>query len=102
MRLAAQALNWCVAEMERRYKLMAALGVRNIAGFNALIAEAEANERYVPNPFSLSPEHPKPLEKLPYIVVVVDELADLMMVAARRSRSSSPGSRRRRARRGFI
>jgi len=84
MRLAAQALNWCVAEMERRYKLMAALGVRNIAGFNALIAEAEANERYVPNPFSLSPEHPEPLEKLPYIVVVVDELADLMMVAGKR------------------
>jgi S-DNA-T family DNA segregation ATPase FtsK/SpoIIIE len=84
MRLAAQALNWCVAEMERRYKLMAALGVRNIAGFNALIAEGEANERCVPNPFSLSPEHPEPLEKLPYIVVIVDELADLMMVAGKK------------------
>lgn len=84
MRLAAQALNWCVGEMERRYKLMAALGVRNIAGFNALIAEAAANEQYVPNPFSLSPEHPEPLEKLPYIVVIVDELADLMMVAGKK------------------
>lgn len=84
MRLAAQALNWCVGEMERRYKLMAALGVRNIAGFNSLLEEAAREERYVPNPFSLSPEHPEPLNKMPYLVVVVDELADLMMVAGKK------------------
>ncbi len=84
MRLAAQALNWCVGEMERRYKLMAALGVRNIAGFNSLLEEAAREERYVPNPFSLSPEHPEPLTKMPYLVVVVDELADLMMVAGKK------------------
>ncbi|MBI5781001.1 MAG: DNA translocase FtsK [Rhodocyclales bacterium] len=84
MRLAAQALDWCVGEMERRYKLMAALGVRNIAGYNALLERAQREGEYLGNPFSLTPDAPEPLEKMPYIVVVVDELADLMMVVGKR------------------
>ncbi len=84
MRLAAQALDWCVGEMERRYKLMAALGVRNIAGYNALLERAQREGEYLGNPFSLTPDSPEPLEKMPYIVVVVDELADLMMVVGKR------------------
>jgi S-DNA-T family DNA segregation ATPase FtsK/SpoIIIE len=84
MRLAAQALDWCVGEMERRYKLMAALGVRNIAGYNALLERARREGEYLGNPFSLTPDAPEPLEKMPYIVVVVDELADLMMVVGKR------------------
>lgn len=84
MRLAAQALDWCVGEMERRYKLMAALGVRNIAGYNALLERARHDGEYLGNPFSLTPDAPEPLESMPYIVVVVDELADLMMVVGKR------------------
>jgi S-DNA-T family DNA segregation ATPase FtsK/SpoIIIE len=84
MRLAAQALDWCVGEMERRYKLMAALGVRNIAGYNALLERARRSGEHLGNPFSLTPDSPEPLEKMPYIVVVVDELADLMMVVGKR------------------
>ncbi|MBK4735642.1 DNA translocase FtsK [Noviherbaspirillum pedocola] len=84
MKLAANALNWCVGEMERRYRLMSALGVRNLAGFNARIRDAAAAGRKVPNPFSLTPDAPEPLDTLPLIVVVIDELADLMMVAGKK------------------
>ncbi len=84
MRQAGHALNWCVGEMERRYKLMSKLGVRNLAGYNAKIAEAEKNEELIPNPFSLTPDAPEPLHKLPVIVVVIDELADLMMVVGKK------------------
>ena len=84
MRQAGYALNWCVGEMERRYKLMSKLGVRNLAGYNAKIAEAEKREELIPNPFSLTPDAPEPLSKLPIIVVVIDELADLMMVVGKK------------------
>ena len=84
MRQAGHALNWCVGEMERRYKLMSKLGVRNLAGYNAKIAEAEKREELIPNPFSLTPDAPEPLSKLPIIVVVIDELADLMMVVGKK------------------
>ena len=84
MRQAAHGLNWCVAEMEKRYKLMSKLGVRNLAGYNAKIDEANASEEFIYNPFSLTPEQPEPLERLPYIVVVIDELADLMMVVGKK------------------
>lgn len=84
MRQAGHALNWAVAEMERRYKLMSKLGVRNLAGYNAKIAEAEKNEEKIPNPFSLTPDAPEPLEKLPTIVIIIDELADLMMVVGKK------------------
>ncbi len=84
MKLAANALNWCVGEMEKRYRLMSAVGVRNLAGFNQKIRDAEANERKIGNPFSLTPEAPEPLSALPMIVVVIDELADLMMVAGKK------------------
>ena len=79
MKQAANALNWCVGEMERRYKLLSKLGVRNLAGYNKKIAEAAERGEKLPNPFSLTPEAPEPLDRLPH--VVVDELADLMMVA---------------------
>ncbi len=84
MKHAANALNWCVAEMEKRYKLMAAVGVRNLAGFNKAVNEARKAEAPLTNPFSISPENPEPLEPLPYIVVVVDELADMMMVVGKK------------------
>ncbi len=84
MKQAAHGLNWCVAEMERRYKLMSKLGVRNLAGYNTKIDEAKAREESIPNPFSLNPEAPEPLERLPHIVVVIDELADLMMVVGKK------------------
>lgn len=84
MKLAANALAWCVNEMERRYRLMSALGVRNLAGFNQKIREANANEMRIANPFSLTPDDPEPLTALPFIVVVVDEFADLMMVAGKK------------------
>jgi S-DNA-T family DNA segregation ATPase FtsK/SpoIIIE len=84
MKLAANALNWCVGEMEKRYRLMSAVGVRNLAGFNQKIRDAEAQERKIGNPFSLTPEAPEPLSPLPMIVVVIDELADLMMVAGKK------------------
>lgn len=83
MRQAAAALNWCVAEMERRYKLMSALGVRNIAGYNQKLAEAKKAGTPITHPFSLNPANPEPLEHLPLIVVVIDELADLMMVVGK-------------------
>jgi DNA segregation ATPase FtsK/SpoIIIE, S-DNA-T family len=84
MRQAAHGLNWCVAEMERRYKLMSKLGVRNLAGYNTKIDEAKARGEFIYNPFSLTPEEPEPLDRLPYLVVVIDELADLMMVVGKK------------------
>ncbi|WP_424192348.1 DNA translocase FtsK [Ampullimonas aquatilis] len=84
MRQAANALNWAVAEMERRYKLMSKMGVRNLAGYNNKILDAAKKEEKIPNPFSLTPESPEPLETLPVIVVVIDELADLMMVVGKK------------------
>ncbi len=84
MRQAAHGLNWCVAEMERRYKLMSKLGVRNLAGYNTKIDEAAEREELIYNPFSLTPEQPEPLDRLPFIVVVIDELADLMMVVGKK------------------
>jgi S-DNA-T family DNA segregation ATPase FtsK/SpoIIIE len=84
MKQAAHGLNWCVAEMERRYKLMSKLGVRNLAGYNSKIDEAKARGELIGNPFSLTPDQPEPLERLPFIVVVIDELADLMMVVGKK------------------
>ena len=84
MKQAASALMWCVGEMERRYKLMSALGVRNLSGFNAKIAEAEKKGETIPDPLALTAEEPLPLTKLPHIVVVIDELADLMMVVGKK------------------
>jgi S-DNA-T family DNA segregation ATPase FtsK/SpoIIIE len=84
MKQAANALNWCVGEMERRYRLMSKLGVRNLAGYNKKIAEAQDRGESLPNPFSLTPEAPESLERLPHIVVVIDELADLMMVVGKK------------------
>ena len=79
MREAGQALNWCVAEMEKRYRLLSHAGVRNLDGFNQKVEQAKAAGKPLLNPFSLNPDDPEPLEKLPLIVVVIDELADLMM-----------------------
>ncbi len=84
MKQAANALNWCVGEMERRYKLMSKLGVRQLSGYNKKIEEAAAKGEHIGNPFSLTPEQPEPLERLPQIVVVIDELADLMMVVGKK------------------
>ena len=84
MKKAAYGLSWCVAEMERRYKLMSKLGVRNLTGYNAKIDEAKARDEFIYNPFSLTPESPEPLDRLPHIVVVIDELADLMMVVGKK------------------
>ncbi|WP_029462724.1 DNA translocase FtsK [Serpentinimonas barnesii] len=84
MKQAANALNWCVAEMDKRYRLLSKLGVRNLAGYNAKIAEAAARGEPIGNPFSLTPEQPEPLQRLPHIVVVIDELADLMMVVGKK------------------
>ncbi|MFT3956508.1 MAG: DNA translocase FtsK 4TM domain-containing protein [Piscinibacter sp.] len=84
MKQAANALNWCVGEMERRYKLMSKMGVRNLSGYNKKIADAAERGEKIPNPFSLTPEEPEPLDRLPYIVVVIDELADLMMVVGKK------------------
>ncbi|STZ75779.1 DNA translocase FtsK [Bergeriella denitrificans] len=79
MSAAGRALNWCVAEMEKRYRLLSHVGVRNLEGFNDKIAAAKADGKPLYNPFSLTPDNPEPLEKLPYIVVVIDEFADLIM-----------------------
>jgi S-DNA-T family DNA segregation ATPase FtsK/SpoIIIE len=84
MKQAANALNWCVGEMERRYKLMSKMGVRNLSGYNKKIADAIERGESIPNPFSLTPEQPEPLERLPFVVVVIDELADLMMVVGKK------------------
>jgi DNA segregation ATPase FtsK/SpoIIIE, S-DNA-T family len=84
MKHAGHALNWCVAEMDRRYKLMSAVGVRNLAGFNTKVREAKDKGTPIPHPFSLTPDAPEPLEPLPLIVVVIDELADMMMVVGKK------------------
>jgi S-DNA-T family DNA segregation ATPase FtsK/SpoIIIE len=87
MNKAANALHWCVGEMERRYKLMSALGVRNLAGFNAKIREAEKAGTGIPDPLALpgaAEVGAPPLKSLPFIVVVIDELADLMMVVGKK------------------
>ncbi|HWH81486.1 MAG TPA: DNA translocase FtsK 4TM domain-containing protein [Burkholderiaceae bacterium] len=84
MKLAANALNWGVGEMERRYKLMSKMGVRNLGGYNKKLDDAKARGELIPNPFSLTPEQPEPLERLPHIVIVIDELADLMMVIGKK------------------
>jgi DNA segregation ATPase FtsK/SpoIIIE, S-DNA-T family len=88
MKDAANALRWCVGEMERRYKLMSALGVRNLAGYNERVAQAEAMGRPIPDPFWKPSDSmdisPPMLEKLPYIVVLVDEFADLMMTVGKK------------------
>ena len=77
-------MRWCVAEMERRYKLMSLLGVRNIGGYNQKIRDAVKNEDPLTNPLSLTPDASEPLEEMPLIVVVIDELADLMMVVGKK------------------
>jgi S-DNA-T family DNA segregation ATPase FtsK/SpoIIIE len=89
MKEAANALRWCVAEMERRYKLMAAVGVRNLAGFNKKVRDAENAGHPLLDPlFRPNPEMPnlaaEPLEPLPYIVVIIDEFADMMMIVGKK------------------
>jgi len=84
MRQAGAALNWCVAEMERRYKLMSAISVRNLASYNQKVREGIDKKQPVKHPFSLTPDHPEDLEPLPLLVVVIDELADLMMVSGKK------------------
>jgi S-DNA-T family DNA segregation ATPase FtsK/SpoIIIE len=84
MRQAGNALNWCVAEMERRYKLLSTFGVRNLAGFNHKVRESSEKGTPLTNPFSLNPENPELLDELPQIVIVIDELADLMMVMGKK------------------
>ncbi|HMC13160.1 MAG TPA: DNA translocase FtsK 4TM domain-containing protein [Gallionellaceae bacterium] len=84
MRQAASALNWCVQEMDRRYRLMSALGVRNISGYNQKVRDAIKTKQPLTNPFTLTPDNPEALEDLPFIVVFIDELADLMMVVGKK------------------
>ena len=84
MKQAANALNWCVGEMERRYRLMSKLGVRNLSGYNKKLHEAAERGEKLSNPFSLTPDEPEPLDRLPHVVVVIDELADLMMVVGKK------------------
>jgi S-DNA-T family DNA segregation ATPase FtsK/SpoIIIE len=84
MKQAVNALTWCVAEMDRRYKLMNWVGVRNLSGFNHKIAEAEKQGRKLEDPFTLESGEPQPLHAMPHIVVVIDELADLMMVVGKK------------------
>jgi len=84
MKQAANALRWCIAEMERRYKLMSWLGVRNLSGYNHKIAEAEKRGEPLEDPDTLASGEPLPLAKLPYVVVIIDELADLMMVTGKK------------------
>jgi S-DNA-T family DNA segregation ATPase FtsK/SpoIIIE len=84
MRQAANALRWCIVEMERRYRLMAALGVRNIAGHNRRIEAGQKEGKPVFDPLAATPEEALPLPTLPYLVVVIDELADLMLVVGKK------------------
>lgn len=84
MRQAAAGLNWCVVEMDKRYKLMSHCGVRNIAGYNQQVRDAIKAGKPLTNPFTLTPENPEALEELPFIVVFIDELADLMMVVGKK------------------
>jgi S-DNA-T family DNA segregation ATPase FtsK/SpoIIIE len=84
MKQAANALQWCVAEMDRRYKLMSWLGVRNLSGYNHKVADAEKHGRKLEDPATIESGNPQALQVLPLIVVVIDELADLMMVAGKK------------------
>ena len=84
MRQASSALHWCVAEMERRYKLMSAFSVRNLASYNQKVRDGIEKKEPLTHPFSLTPEDPERLEPLPLLVVVIDELADLMMVSGKK------------------
>ncbi len=84
MRQAASALNWCVQEMDKRYRLMSSLGVRNVAGYNQKVRDALKAGQPLTNPFTLTPDHPEALEELPFIVVFIDELADLIMVVGKK------------------
>ena len=84
MRQAASGLNWCVVEMDKRYRLMSHFGVRNIAGYNQKIRDAIKARTPLANPFSLTPENPEALEDMPLLVVFIDELADLMMVVGKK------------------
>ena len=84
MKQAANALNWCVAEMDRRYKLMSWVGVRNLSGYNHKVTEAEKAGKPLEDPATLESGSPQPLKTLPNIVVVIDELADLMMVVGKK------------------
>lgn len=87
MKEAASALRWCVGEMERRYRLMAALGVRNLAGFNAKVSEAQMKGEPLTDPFfkpNVGLTEPSVLQSLPYVVVIIDELADMMMVVGKK------------------
>jgi S-DNA-T family DNA segregation ATPase FtsK/SpoIIIE len=84
MRQASSALNWCVAEMDRRYRLMSALAVRNLASYNLKVKEAIEAKQPLKHPFTLTPDDPELLEPLPLLVVVIDELADLMMVSGKK------------------
>ena len=84
MREAGNALQWCVAEMDKRYRLMSKLGVRSLTSYNQKIADARGKGEFIANPFSLTPAEPEPLDTLPMIVVVIDELADLMMVSSKK------------------
>lgn len=88
MRDAANALNWSVAEMERRYKLMSSLGVRNLAGYNQKIQEARKAGQPLVAPTHIGSDDATQLEEMPMIVVVIDELADLMMVMGKKLRNS--------------
>ena len=85
MREAGHALNWSVKEMDRRYRLMAEFGVRNISGFNEKLKQASDTGSPLTNPFSTDPENPEILESMPLIVIVIDELADLMMVVGKKA-----------------
>jgi len=84
MKQAANALSWCVGEMERRYKLMSWVGVRNLSGFNHKVADAEKSGKPLQDPATLESDSPQPLQAMPHIVVVIDELADLMMVVGKK------------------
>jgi S-DNA-T family DNA segregation ATPase FtsK/SpoIIIE len=84
MRQAANALTWCIGEVERRYRLMTWIGVRNLSGYNHKVADAEKSGTPLMDPDTLDSDEPQPLEKLPCIVLIIDELADLMMVSGRK------------------
>lgn len=84
MRQAANALAWCMGEVERRYRLMSWIAVRNLSGYNHKVADAEKSGSPLMDPDTLDSGEPQPLEKLPYIVVIIDELADMMMVSGRK------------------
>ena len=84
MKQAANALRWCIYEMERRYRLMAALGVRNISGYNRKVTDAQKKGKPILDPLAINAEEAQPLTALPYIVILIDELADMMMVVGKK------------------